>query len=71
MADDSMGARPGTRFSEAEIKAMRRAARDEAGVLSEFWNMIKRLGRACPSPRISSRPPIAPPIRRRPRGCGC
>ncbi len=48
MADDSMGGRPGTRFSAAEIKAMRRAARDEAGVLSEFWNMIKRLGRGLP-----------------------
>lgn len=48
MADDSIGDRPGTRFSEAEIKAMRRAARDESGVLSEFWAMVKRLGRSLP-----------------------
>ncbi len=71
MADDSMGGRPGTRFSEAEIRAMRRAARDEAGVLSEFWAMIKRLGAACPSPRTSSRPPTAPPTPRLPRGSAC
>ncbi len=48
MADDSMGSRPGTRFTEAEIRAMRRAARDESGVLAEFWSMIKKLGRNLP-----------------------
>lgn len=48
MVDDSFGARPGTRFTQAEIKAMRRAARDDAGVLAEFWSLIKRLGRRLP-----------------------
>ena len=48
MAMDNMGDRPGTRFSDAELKAMRRAARDESGVLSEFWSLIKRLGRKVP-----------------------
>lgn len=40
--------RPGTRFSKAEMQAMRRAARDESGVLAEFWAMIKRVGRSIP-----------------------
>jgi uncharacterized membrane protein YkvA (DUF1232 family) len=40
--------RPGTRFSKAEMQAMRRAARDESGVLGEFWSLIKRLGRSVP-----------------------
>jgi uncharacterized membrane protein YkvA (DUF1232 family) len=39
---------PGTKFSKAEMQAMRRAARDEAGVLSEFWERIKKLGRKLP-----------------------
>jgi uncharacterized membrane protein YkvA (DUF1232 family) len=38
----------GTRFSKAEMQAMRRAARDESGVLRDFWAAIKRLGRAVP-----------------------
>jgi uncharacterized membrane protein YkvA (DUF1232 family) len=40
--------RPGTRFTEAEIKAMRRAARDEDGVLAAFWDKIRDLGRKLP-----------------------
>jgi uncharacterized membrane protein YkvA (DUF1232 family) len=39
---------PGTKFSKAEIEAMRRASRDEAGVLSEFWQRIRALGRKVP-----------------------
>jgi uncharacterized membrane protein YkvA (DUF1232 family) len=39
---------PGTKFSRAEMQAMRRAARDEAGVLREFWERIKTLGRKLP-----------------------
>lgn len=39
---------PGTRFSKAEMHAMRRAARDEAGVLTEFWGLIRKLGRKLP-----------------------
>ncbi len=39
---------PGTKFSKAEMQAMRRAARDEAGVLREFWERIKRIGRKLP-----------------------
>jgi uncharacterized membrane protein YkvA (DUF1232 family) len=39
---------PGTKFSKAEMQAMRRAARDEAGVLKEFWERIKTLGRKLP-----------------------
>lgn len=39
---------PGTRFSKAEMASMRRAARDEAGVISEFWSRIKALGRKVP-----------------------
>jgi uncharacterized membrane protein YkvA (DUF1232 family) len=39
---------PGTKFSKAEMQAMRRAASDEAGVLSEFWDRIKKLGRKLP-----------------------
>jgi uncharacterized membrane protein YkvA (DUF1232 family) len=40
--------RPGTQFSKAEMQAMRRAARDESGVLTEFWERIKKLGRKLP-----------------------
>jgi uncharacterized membrane protein YkvA (DUF1232 family) len=40
--------RPGTGFSKAEMQAMRRAARDESGVLAEFWALIKALGRKLP-----------------------
>jgi uncharacterized membrane protein YkvA (DUF1232 family) len=40
--------RPGTGFSKAEMQAMRRAARDESGVLAEFWARIKTLGRKLP-----------------------
>ena len=40
--------RPGTGFSKAEMQAMRRAARDESGVLAEFWARIKTLGRKVP-----------------------
>jgi uncharacterized membrane protein YkvA (DUF1232 family) len=44
MSDD----RPGTRFSASEMEAMRRAARDEAGVLAEFWAKIRALSRKVP-----------------------
>jgi len=40
--------RPGTRFSKAEIEAMRRATRDETGILAEFWALMKRVGRRIP-----------------------
>jgi uncharacterized membrane protein YkvA (DUF1232 family) len=40
--------RPGTKFSKAEIKAMRRAARDESGVFAEFWERIRAIGRKVP-----------------------
>lgn len=40
--------RPGTRFTEAEIRAMRRAARDEEGVFAAFWDKIRDLGRKLP-----------------------
>jgi uncharacterized membrane protein YkvA (DUF1232 family) len=40
--------RPGTRFSKSEINAMRRAAKDESGVLREFWDRMKKLGRNLP-----------------------
>lgn len=46
--DNSTPDRAGTRFSKAEIKAMRRAARDETGVLREFWGRIKKIGRNLP-----------------------
>lgn len=35
-------------FSHAEIEAMRRAARDEAGVLSETLALVRRLARSLP-----------------------
>lgn len=35
-------------FSPAEMQAMRRAARDEAGILSEAMAMIRRLARILP-----------------------
>jgi uncharacterized membrane protein YkvA (DUF1232 family) len=44
MSDD----RPGTRFTASEIEAMRRAARDESGVLAEFWAKIRALSRKVP-----------------------
>jgi uncharacterized membrane protein YkvA (DUF1232 family) len=40
--------RPGTKFSQAEMQAMRRAARDEAGVFAEFWSRIRAIGRKLP-----------------------
>jgi uncharacterized membrane protein YkvA (DUF1232 family) len=40
--------RPGTQFTQAEIKAMRRAARDEDGVFAAFWEKIRDLGRKLP-----------------------
>jgi uncharacterized membrane protein YkvA (DUF1232 family) len=40
--------RPGTKFTKAEMTAMRRAARDEAGVFSEFWTRFKSVGRNLP-----------------------
>jgi uncharacterized membrane protein YkvA (DUF1232 family) len=40
--------RPGTGFSKSEMQAMRRAVRDESGVLAEFWARIKTLGRKLP-----------------------
>jgi uncharacterized membrane protein YkvA (DUF1232 family) len=43
--------RPGTRFSKAEMSAMRRAARDESGVMLEFWERIKKIGRNLPFAR--------------------
>ncbi len=39
---------PGTKFSKAEMEAMRRAARDEQGVLREFWARIRKIGRKLP-----------------------
>jgi uncharacterized membrane protein YkvA (DUF1232 family) len=36
------------RFSKAEIEAMRRAARDEAGVIADFWERFWRFGRRLP-----------------------
>jgi uncharacterized membrane protein YkvA (DUF1232 family) len=38
----------GSKFSKAEIEAIRRAAKDEAGVLAEFWAKIRSLGRRIP-----------------------
>lgn len=43
--------RPGTRFSKAEMAAMRRAARDESGILGEFWARMKAIGRKVPFAR--------------------
>ncbi len=40
--------RPGTKFSKAEMQAMRRAASDESGVFAEFWERIRALGRKVP-----------------------
>jgi uncharacterized membrane protein YkvA (DUF1232 family) len=39
---------PGTKFSKAEMEAMRRATRDEQGVLREFWARIRKIGRKLP-----------------------
>jgi uncharacterized membrane protein YkvA (DUF1232 family) len=39
---------PGTKFSKAEMEAMRRASRDESGVLASFWERIRQLGRKVP-----------------------
>ena len=38
----------GRPLSQAEMDAMRRAARDEAGVLSDAWAMLRRIGRRLP-----------------------
>ena len=38
----------GRPLSRAEMDAMRRAARDEAGVLSDAWAMLRRIGRRLP-----------------------
>jgi uncharacterized membrane protein YkvA (DUF1232 family) len=46
--DDAAFDRPGTRFSKAEIKAMRRASRDETGILRDFWERIQSIGRNLP-----------------------
>jgi uncharacterized membrane protein YkvA (DUF1232 family) len=35
-------------FTKAEMEAMRRATRDEAGVRRDFWAKLKRLGRQLP-----------------------
>jgi uncharacterized membrane protein YkvA (DUF1232 family) len=40
--------RPGTRFTKAEIDAMRQATRDEEGVTAAFWSKIKAVGRKVP-----------------------
>jgi uncharacterized membrane protein YkvA (DUF1232 family) len=40
--------RPGTRFSKAEMQAMRQASRDESGILSAFWTRMKAAGRKVP-----------------------
>lgn len=48
MAQNNDMDRPGTRFSKAEIESMRRAARDEAGIFSEFWARFKSVGRKLP-----------------------
>jgi uncharacterized membrane protein YkvA (DUF1232 family) len=48
MQDRPNGDRPGTKFSKAEMQAMRRAARDEAGVFAEFWARIRAIGRKLP-----------------------
>jgi uncharacterized membrane protein YkvA (DUF1232 family) len=39
---------PGTKFTKAEMEAMRRASRDEAGVLAAFWERIRKIGRNLP-----------------------
>jgi uncharacterized membrane protein YkvA (DUF1232 family) len=39
---------PGKTFSKAEIEAMRRAARDEAGVIADFLDRFRRIGRKLP-----------------------
>jgi hypothetical protein len=43
--NDELLGRP---LSRAEMDAMRRAARDEAGVLSDAWAMLRRIGRRLP-----------------------
>jgi uncharacterized membrane protein YkvA (DUF1232 family) len=35
-------------FTKAEMEAMRRATRDEAGVRRDFWAKLKRVGRSLP-----------------------
>jgi uncharacterized membrane protein YkvA (DUF1232 family) len=35
-------------FTKAEMDAMRRASRDEAGVRRDFWAKLKRVGRSLP-----------------------
>jgi uncharacterized membrane protein YkvA (DUF1232 family) len=39
---------PGTRFSKAEMEAMRPAAQEEDGVMREFGGRIRKLGRKVP-----------------------
>jgi uncharacterized membrane protein YkvA (DUF1232 family) len=36
------------RFSKAEIEAMRRAARDEDGVIADFWRRFREIGAKLP-----------------------
>ena len=35
-------------FSQPEIEAMRRAARDEQGVFSDMWSLLRKVGRRLP-----------------------
>ena len=35
-------------FTRAEMQAMRRATRDEQGVFSDMWRLLKKLGRKAP-----------------------
>lgn len=35
-------------FTRAEMQAMRRAAKDEQGVFSDMWRLLKKLGRRAP-----------------------
>jgi uncharacterized membrane protein YkvA (DUF1232 family) len=48
MSSDETSERPGTRFSKAEMEAMRRAARDESGILGAFWARMRATGRKLP-----------------------
>lgn len=40
--------RPGTRFTQAEIAAMRNAARDEDSIFTAFWQKVRDVGRRIP-----------------------
>jgi uncharacterized membrane protein YkvA (DUF1232 family) len=44
----AMASDPREPFSKAEIESMRRAARDEAGVISDFWDRFRRIGSKLP-----------------------